>query len=153
MLRPSLLLRIYTIAFGIVWCGFLAFAFVAVVKNRDYLPAIFIVGLFAFGAFFSSSQACMRVVADGDELRVRNYVTENRFHRSEIDRFIECSLSGMPSAFGGEIAMLLTDDRLIGLRATQSGPLRNSRRAKILQRLRGWHTHIDAGTEHAIATE
>lgn len=138
VIRPTLALRLFTLAFAIVWFGFLAAGLVRALRDGRAVviavPILMMVG----GVLIFRSNLRMRVIADAQGLRVRNFVREHRYPIGDVDRFVEHGPNGMPERLGALIAVLLTDGRMIDLRVTTTGPLGRARRAHVLRTLRAW---------------
>ena len=138
VIRPALVLRAYIVAFGMIWLGLVGSMMVATVVKGPSVATLFLAGMFAFGAIITSSNLRMRVVGDLNDLRVVNGVSEQRYPRSAIQAFVEHQMGGLSSRFGGGVAMLLNDGRLIDLRATFGGPFSRSNRDRHLETLQQW---------------
>jgi hypothetical protein len=140
VIRPAAAIRTYMIVFACVWFGLLGAMTIGILVAEPWPAVLFPIGMLVFGGFIISSNLRMRVVAEGDELRVRNFVREERIPRASITRFVDHAPGGMPSRLGGVIAVLLDDGRLIDLRATGGGPFARGRRTDHRQRLDRWLT-------------
>ena len=138
VIRPAFALRAYMVAFGTVWLGIVGSMMVLTVVQGPSLALLFLAGMFGFGAVIISSNLRMRVVGDLHELRVVNWVSEQRYPRSDIQDFVEHQVGGLPSSWGGGVAMLLDNGQLIDLRATAGGPFSGSNRDRHLETLRQW---------------
>jgi hypothetical protein len=122
VIRPAFAVRAYIVAFGMVWLGLVGSMMVATVVQGPSVASLIPAGMFAFGSVIIASNLRMRVVGDLNELRVVNGLSEQRYPRSAIQAFVEHQMGGVPSRFGGGVAMLLNDGRLIDLRATFGAP-------------------------------
>ena len=138
IIRPPLALRIYMVLFGALWCGLVGVVLVGTLVDGPSGFALIPLLMLGGGGFIISSNLRMRVVAAGAELRVRNFLEEQRFERATILRFVEHTPGGLPAPFGGMVAVLLDGGRLVDLRATMSGPFGRARRAANLSRLQRW---------------
>lgn len=88
-------MRIYVIVFGIVWFGILGVALVGGLRHQPSGTVLIPLLMLAFGAVLISSNLRMSAIAESNELRVRNFVSEQRYDRSAISRFVEiCSMAG-----------------------------------------------------------
>ncbi|MFN8022874.1 MAG: PH domain-containing protein [Acidimicrobiales bacterium] len=143
VIRPPLVSRVYVSLFGVLWLAIAVFTLVSALDHGTLPGAAISLGLLAAGGFVILSNITLRVVADGDELRVRNLFRDERYARSQIERFVEHHTPAMPKSMGGMIAVVLRDGRLVDMRATSRGPLGRAQRDEALRRLRAW---LEAGS-------
>lgn len=127
-----------TLISGSLMCAFLGVVSVRTIAHGPGRGTVISFALLAVIAGTMLWSVRIRVVADTDELRVRNFVIEQRHHRRTIECFVECSPAVLPLAFGGSVAILLTNGRMIELRVTRSGPMGRRRRDEQLARLGTW---------------
>jgi hypothetical protein len=134
-------LRIYSIAFGFVWCGFLLFMFVALIIAGGgpvlIFPLAVITVMLGFGAPFIYRSIRLAVIAEGDQLIVRNRAGTRRFHREEVEGF----RLGAAQTFGKTIYLLLGNDDIVGLDVSvRSGFMAGTRDRQLadLIRLQAW---------------
>ena len=112
-IRPPMAQRIYIVAFGIIWCGFLVVAIVATHSATSIVPLIMI----AFGATMFYRMFQLSVIADETELLIRNHFGTKHIERSEIEDFrVGRATMGMP--FGKVIHVLLRNGEIMTLDVT-----------------------------------
>ena len=133
MIRPSPVNRVIVVVLAVAWT-WLRLRGLGAGDGVGVINVVFtVVGLVLIG-----SNLTLRVVGDGDVLRVRNLYREVRNDRREIDSFVMHSPGGLPPALGQGVAALLADGRLIDMRATVTGPFGAARRARHRERLQAW---------------
>jgi len=119
-IRPPKIIRIYVAVFTTFWCGLVLAGFVAGLV--DGTPAALVpLGMFAFGATLGYRLLRVSVVAHGDELVIRNYLSTRRVAKQQVEAF----RLGSPSmgSFGQAAMALLRDDTVVSIDATAQ-PLR-----------------------------
>lgn len=117
--------RIFIVAFGVLWCGF--GLFIAVFLALSGTPfALVPLAMVAVGASLGFSYSRLRVLADSDQLVVRNYFRTHRVGGGRIKEFAigkRGGVSAAPHSFsiGWEfvIEARLDDDTLVPLEATR----------------------------------
>jgi hypothetical protein len=120
------------------WVGFLGVAFVRNVRDGSVGAAVGLLAMMAVGGIICSVNWRLRVIADPDGLHIRNIFRERHVDRADIAAFMDHAPGGLPSVFGGVIAVRLNSERLIDLRATSTGLLGRSRMKADLTRLQNW---------------
>ena len=132
------MIRVFSVVFGLFWFGFLAVAFVRNISDGSVATAVGLLAMMAFGGLNLFANMRVRVIADHNGLHVLNVFREQRFDRADIAAFMDHTPGGLPSAFGGLIAVRLNSERLIDLRATTRGPFGQARLRQDLTRLQDW---------------
>ncbi len=107
VIRPPIATRIYMVAFGIVWCGLAGFVAVGSLLSKPSPAVVIPMLMFIAGALIFASNFRLRIVAEPHVICVRNFLREQRYPRSDVDRFVDHAPSGLPAALGGGIGMLL----------------------------------------------
>lgn len=135
-IRPPIGQRIYIVALGIFWCGFLAVSIVATRSAASVVP----LAMLAFGGTLFYRMLRLEVIADETELLIRNHLGTKHLDRSEVEDFrVGRASMGMP--FGKVIHVLLRNGEIMALDVTLRPWLFGSGPAKLesyLNSLRDW---------------
>ena len=137
-IRPPLAGRVFAIAFGVFWLSFPVRGIVSAITEGDGGFLAFLVPFTAFGVFVIGSNLRMRVRADANGLRFRNFWRQETYAASDIAAFMVHSPNGRSSGFGGMVAVVLHSGRIIDLRATSTGRFGSAKREVHLRRLQHW---------------
>jgi hypothetical protein len=111
-IRPPMAQRVYIVAFGVFWCGFLAVTIVGTHSATSVVPLI----MLALGATMFYRMFQLSVIADETELLIRNHFGTKHVQRSEIEDFRASRAMGMP--FGKAIHVLLRNGEIMTLDVT-----------------------------------
>jgi hypothetical protein len=112
-IRPLMFLRVYSAAFGILWCGLLGAGFVAELVAGSGPPTIFILLMLVVGGTISYRWARIAVIGRGDELLVRNLYSTRKVPRERVEGFRVGHAPLVP--FGKSIYVLTSDGGVISL--------------------------------------
>lgn len=82
-LRPPLWTRIYTLGFGLLWCGLL----ITFAVRAPHRQAPIAAGMLVFGILLIGSILRLTVTTTGDRLLIRNHLTTTALTRQEIEGF------------------------------------------------------------------
>jgi hypothetical protein len=135
-IKPPTAQRVYIVAFGIFWCGFLTVTLVSAHSAASIVPLLMI----AFGGTFFYRMYRLAVIADETGLLVRNNFRTKHLDRSEVEDFrVGRATMGLP--FGKMIHVLLRNGEIMTLDVTMRPWFFGSGPAKLesyLKALRGW---------------
>lgn len=142
-IRPPLLLRVYTYAFGVVWCGLVA---VGLVKAAPKPGAVILVFMLVFGVTLCWRMGGLSAVGEGDTLVIRNIYRTRRVPAADITGLRTGTAPMQPF---GRTVYVVTDADAIALDACSmwSFRKRSERHRQILETwLQGHRGGAEAGT-------
>ena len=138
-LRPPKVLRIYGWAFGGLWLTAASTSVIAGIINTSPATLAFAVPFVAIGGFLIVRMNRVAVIADADQLVIRNYYRTRRFARGDVEGF----RTGPPAMapFGRTVHVLAADTVIAADALMIAGLLPRGRRRleKQLAQLRRWH--------------
>jgi hypothetical protein len=138
-MRLPLALRIYGIAFGVVWCGVLAAGTVSGAVAGS-LGALVPLAMLIVGGTFLVRMNLQSVRINGSTVIVRNILSTRRIDRADVEG-VRLGRAHWPQAIGTAVILLTTDNRLVCIDVTHhSGILLGGRqRAEaVATDLRSW---------------
>jgi hypothetical protein len=129
VIRVPLAMRIYTVVFAFLWCGWLTW--LVVTAADDGKPASIVTALLfiAFGIAVCARISRAAVLLQSDVLVVRGQLRTRRISRAQIEGFR--SGTTPPLSIGRVVYVLLRDGSLIMLEAT-AGLYRSARGRTLL---------------------
>ena len=130
-------LRVYSAVFGVVWCGIVGSAAIALAVG-GHLAALVPAAMLVIGGLIGYRTFRLSVQAHADELVVRNSLRSLTLRRNDIEEF----RIGGPASFGKSIHVLLVDGDLLPLEVTTTLGLLGRGRARQQEQLRSlqrWH--------------
>jgi hypothetical protein len=130
-LRAPLAVRVWLIAFGILWCGLLAWIVVLVApRPAAVIPALILM----FGGAFIFRLSAVTAATDGEWLTIRNVYRTWRIPRSGVTGFRLGRDTATPF---GYVVFALTDDEIVSLDVSRT-PTRSGRVRRQLAVLEDW---------------
>lgn len=107
--RPPLLIRLWTVAFGLVWCGFVVVALTRTLGSEEALPATALIpaAMLVLGVTLLTRLLRLGVDVHAEEMVVRNYWRTHRLARSGVEDF---RVGDGPSNGPGKVLYALTRD-------------------------------------------
>src|SRR4051794_26485188 len=110
--RNPRVMRVYGVVFGIVWCGLLVANIIGASVARSWAAVPVGLLMLAWGAFFITRMPRLAVIAQGDELVVRNMWRTRRIPRDEIQDF-RIGNPGLLRPFGKTLHVLVGENSVV----------------------------------------